>query len=136
MGRVFNQSELVLGEKRRIYESFLIICPTPNDAYGDDLPLSKEYIDAHTLLRFYGEPNVHLAVNRYMDLFLEAQKVLSMDSDPLDSKFKELARAHNDIILEMRRDALGWSAFGYRGKSRLPEGYAEKVFTEHSKDIE
>ncbi|WP_291730639.1 hypothetical protein [Leisingera sp. F5] len=125
-GRMFSQSEAVLADKRRVYEEFLVACPGPNEACKDWTP-EREIERADTFQAFYGKlclyaaPPVMQAVNRYLVLLDEADKLLSPNSEALHPAFQEAAKAHNDIILEMRRDALGWSMFGYSGKTRLPK---------------
>ena len=70
-------------------------------------------------LLLYAAPSVASALASYFSAFDEAAAQLSQDSPALHPSFKKLAHAHNDLILEMRRDALALSAFAYRGKSRL-----------------
>lgn len=125
LGRIFNQSEVILSEKRRVYEEFLRVCPMPNDAYSDATSsIDTEWLNAlrsiQSVLMLYASVNVGLAISRYLQIFSEALEKLTPESEPLHPVFKELAKAQNDIVLEMRRDALGWSMFGYSGKSRLP----------------
>lgn len=126
MGRAVSESEKVLAEKRRVYESFLTQCPVPNEAYdsADDETVKSRSDRLHRAqgaLLLYASPSVAVALSIYLNKFHEADIVLGPDSPALHEKYKELAKAHNDLILEMRRDALAWSAFGHRGKSRLPE---------------
>ena len=125
VGRVFSQSETILADKRRVYEEFLRNCPVPNDAYENWAPsLESERLrklhDVHGPFTLYASPTVTQALARYLDAFAEADRELSEESLPLHPKFKVAAKAHNDLILEMRRDVLAWSVFAYRGKSRLP----------------
>ncbi|MEQ9014702.1 MAG: hypothetical protein RID90_09650 [Marinovum algicola] len=131
-GRVFNQSELILGDKRRVYEEFLRVCPKPNDAYGDsrnqeqrELGIRVEECTAPLLL--YCSPGVALAVGRYQQLLASSDDALGSDSPALHPEFIETAKAHNDIILEMRRDAFAWSAFAFRGPSRIPKDVPHRV---------
>ena len=124
LGRVFNQSETILADKRRVYEEFLRNCPVPNDAYKNWTPsLESDRLrklhDVHGPFSLYASPTVAQALVIYMGVFAEADHELSEDSLPLHPKFKVAAKAHNDLILEMRRDVLAWSVFAYRGKSRL-----------------
>ncbi|OIQ38510.1 MAG: hypothetical protein BM560_19035 [Roseobacter sp. MedPE-SWde] len=131
-GRIFNQAEAVLAEKRRVYEEFLKGIPSPNDAYVQcSDTVSEERADAvkkhYGPLMLYAAPTVALAASRYLQAFEQADIELSPESEPLHPKFRDLAKAQNDLILEMRRDALGWSMFGYYGKSRLPEDALEQA---------
>ncbi|MFP7674331.1 hypothetical protein ACG74X_13370 [Marivita sp. S0852] len=125
LGRTVSESEKILAEKRRVYEHFITQCPVPNEAYdlADDETIktrSERLHKAQGALLLYAAPSVAVAVSIYLKKFSEADMILGSESPPLHDKYKELAQAHNDIILEMRRDALAWSAFGYRGKTRLP----------------
>ena len=127
-GRMFSQSEAVLSEKRRVYEEFLVACPMPNTAYEEfDPDRLNSFKSEYAKLMLYAEPAVVLCISRYMNLLNEADEILGPDSEALHPAFKAAAKAHNDIILEMRRDALGWSMFGYRGKTRLPEDALEQA---------
>lgn len=125
LGRHISETEKILAEKRRIYEEFLRRCPEPNEAYADlneeeEAERVKTFAHLHPLISLYASPNVALAVGRYYQLFDEANRVLSPDSPPLHEAFRTAAKAHNDVILEMRRDAFAWSIFGHRAPSRLP----------------
>lgn len=130
--RIFSQSEVILADKRRVYEAFLSKCFLPNDAYvnlAPDLQVERHKVlsEVHGPLLLYASQNVIFALSLYIQKFEEAEKVLSPDSEPLHPAFREAAKAHNDLILEMRRDALAWSAFAYRGKTRLPADTLEKA---------
>ena len=131
-GRVFSQSEAILTDKRRVYEEFLRNCPDPNEAYEDD---TSESVALRMVrlkatkgpLIMYASPSVLLALSRYLELFEHASEELNSSSVALHPTFKALAKAQNDLILEMRRDSFAWSAFGYHGKSRLPIDALEKA---------
>jgi hypothetical protein len=128
-GRVFNQSEQILSDKRRAYEAFLDACPAPNDAYGNwgaEKGAVRDLEKARGRISLYGSQNVMLAVRRYLEIFSEVNPILAKESVPLHPMFLKLAQAQNDVILEMRRDALAWSAFAYRGKSRIQVEVLEK----------
>ncbi len=132
IGRSFAESEKVLSEKRRIYEEFLRRCPEPNEAYenlSDDEVAARAKLIAqlHPVVSFYASPSVSIAIGRYYQLFEEADNILTPSSPPLHEAFRSAAKAHNDIILEMRRDAFAWSAFGHRGPSRLPADAFERA---------
>jgi len=132
MGRMFAQSEAILDEKRRIYEEFLRACPKPNDAYaaaaeGNSDARFERMGEVQSVLALYAAPNVALAVKHYFEAFGEADGLLTETSPPRHPAFLKAAKAHNDLILEMRRDALSWSAFSYHGKSRLPADALEQA---------
>lgn len=132
LGRAISESEKVLAEKRRVYEAFLLVCPKPNDAYlnlsDDEVQERSERLNsAYTPLLLYCAPSVATAVSVYMSKFADAEVALGPQSPALAPEFKDLAKAHNDIVLEMRRDALAWSAFGYRGESRLPKNTPDQI---------
>jgi len=124
LGRVFSQSEAILAEKRRVYEQFLIDGPNPNETYDE---LSEELVNQRNLrfqniygpMLFYASPSVARALSAFWEAFYLADEKLSPSSPALHSDFKKVAKAHNDLILEMRRDAFGWSVFGFRGTSRI-----------------
>jgi hypothetical protein len=128
IGRSFAESEKILAEKRRIYKEFLRRCPEPNEAYRT---LTKEEIavrnkvvsQLHPIISLYASSNVSIAISRYYQLFDEADKALDASSPHLHEAFRAAALAHNDTILEMRRDAFAWSAFGHRGPSRLGKNF-------------
>ncbi|WP_368186446.1 hypothetical protein [Aestuariibius sp. HNIBRBA575] len=131
-GRIFSQAEAVLAEKRRIYEEFLMDAPAPNDAYyeidADELHRKTLALNkVHSKLMLYASHRVLFAASQYLSKYQEAQDELTIDSGSLHPRFKAAAKAQNDLILEMRRDALGWSTFGYYGKSRLPEDALEQA---------
>ena len=131
-GRVSNQSEAVLAEKRRVYEAFLQGTPSPEDAYDEltDEQLverSKRFREVQGPLLLYASPSVSLALAIYLQAFHEADTELTKSSPELHSAYKKAAKAQNDLILEMRRDALGWSVFGFRGESRLPKDALENA---------
>ena len=128
-GRVFSQSEAILGDKRRVYEEFLRNCPEPNEAYEDDT--IQSVAERMTRLKatkgpllMYASPNVALALGRYLGIFDRVSQELNSSSPALPS-YKVLAKAQDDLILEMRRDSFAWSAFGYHGKSRIPASALE-----------
>jgi len=125
LGKVFSQSETTLVQKRRVYEAFLVSCPKPDDAYKNlDADAERERQDrlgsVQAGLLLYASTNVTQAVGIYLQTFSEVAELLTPESPALDPAFKKLALAHNDIILEMRRDVHAWTVFGYYGKSRLP----------------
>ena len=132
LGRIYAQSEAILAEKRRVYEEFLLNCPRPNQAYSN---LSdEEYSRLHeamekasSAMMLYAAPPVALAMSIYLEEFEKAANELDPESGALHPVFKRLAKAHNDLILEMRRDGLAWSVFGYKGKSRLPADALEQA---------
>ncbi len=121
-----------MGDKRRIYEEYLGICPTAQDTYMSSaecnpLDLFQKAHAFNGVLVFYASPDVLFAKSRFEEKFLDAWEVLGPDSPPLHHKFKEVAKAYNDLVLEMRRDSMNWSVFGYHGKSRLPPNVLEQA---------
>ena len=131
-GRIFSQSEVVLAEKRRVYETFLVECPSPTEAYIDwteevEADRQKRLSKVQGPLLLYGSVTVALAFGIYLERFGEADQLLTSQSPALHPAYKALAKAQNDMVLEMRRDALGWSFFGYFGKSRLPDNALESA---------
>jgi hypothetical protein len=131
-GRIFSQSEVVLAEKRRVYETFLVECPSPTEAYIDwteevEADRQKRLSKVQGPLLLYGSVTVALAFEIYLERFCEADQLLTSQSPALHPAYKALAKAQNDMVLEMRRDALSWSFFGYFGKSRLPDNALESA---------
>ncbi|WP_092780180.1 hypothetical protein [Jannaschia pohangensis] len=132
-GRIFAQSETILAEKRKVYASFLDSFPTAQTVYEHWTPevemTRKAAIDrAMPKLQIYCAPSVAFAVQAYLEKFQKADEALGPDSPALDPLYLEVARAYNDIILEMRRDVLAWSVFAYNGKTRVnaPEIESDK----------
>ena len=127
-GRAIAESERILVDKRRVYEHFLSNCPVPNDLFSDepsDAPTdsNSRMLSAFPVLLLYAAPNVVLAAQLYLDKLVAASNAIAPHSEALHPAFREAAKAHNDLILEMRRDAFAWSAFGHRQPSRLPKLY-------------
>lgn len=125
VGKSINETEKALSEKRRVYEEFLRTCPLPNDSYLPETEQTTASLDRFYRLLptvlFYASENVVRAINKYLLDFSAAKDLLMGEPMEQQEPFMILAKAHNDIILEMRRDALSWSAFGYRGPSRIPK---------------
>ncbi|MEO9516117.1 MAG: hypothetical protein ABJH45_23730 [Paracoccaceae bacterium] len=71
-------------------------------------------------LLFYGDILVIKAWQELHEHYWIAFSSLTPDSPPASSDFKNLSKAQNDLILEMRRDTFRWSIFNYSGKSRVP----------------
>jgi hypothetical protein len=123
LGKIFSESEKILADKRRVYETYLTQIPNPSSAFGieNDTQLIDSWRKANfylPVLLLYASPSVSLAVTRYQRAHAVAAEKLTLASDPLSGHFKDAARAQNDLILEMRRDAFAWSVFGYRGPPR------------------
>lgn len=131
LGKNFAETERILADKRRIYEEFLRILPRPNEAYivtdQDMIAIQHRIEAAFPTLLFYASPAVTFAVSEYLVAFEAAAEVLTPDSPPMHESYRRAAKSHNDIILEMRRDAFSWSFFAHRGKSRLPQDALERA---------
>ena len=129
MGRVFSQSEAILSEKRRVYELFLTEGPVPNDIFqgisdkSDDMLQSRMKATFGPLLLF-GSPLVIESARLYIDAFNSAVLEPDLGGDRRLAKRDEVNKAHNDLILAMQKDALGWSAFGFKGKTRVEKAKA------------
>jgi hypothetical protein len=126
------QSEIILSEKRRVYESFLAACPVPNDAYNevtDEVHVQRTHRvqEAFGPIMLYASVDVTVAISIYLEEFEKVGQILTPESEALHPEFKRLAKAHNDVILEMRRDGLAWSVFAHRGTTRLPKDRLEKA---------
>lgn len=126
LGKIVSEGEKALVEKRRVYEEFLRTCPGPNDVYEDHKRDIFEARFDNTLklmpvVLFYSPANVVRAIDLYFKYLANAADTLAGMPMALQEEYKLAAKAHNDVILEMRRDALSWSAYGYWGVTRLPK---------------
>ncbi len=127
-GKNVAETQSILAEKRRVYEAFLRSCPIPHDAYLDrEIEYSPDFQANYPVLLLYAAPSVAAASGRYLELLAKASLVLNPSSPPLHASYREVSKAYNDIILEMRRDAFAWSLFAHTGKSRLPEDILEQA---------
>ncbi|MCF7698710.1 hypothetical protein [Loktanella sp. M215] len=123
-GRVFNQSEIILAEKRRTYEALLNNYPKPIEVYlidSDDQAIERreKMSSVHGAFLLFAAPKVAQATAIYLNIYEDVDRKLGPDSAVLHPEYKRVSQAHTDLILEMRRDCLAWSAFGYNGKSRI-----------------
>ena len=78
-------------------------------------------------LLFYADQSVAVASGVLFQKYEEANATLTPSSPPLAPEFMALAKAQNDLVLEMRRDAFRWSVFNYSGKSRVPGVVPAKI---------
>jgi hypothetical protein len=126
VGRFYAESERILSQKRTHYLEFLRVLPPLQDTMKDTteeeflntLRPAMNYVPG---LMFYADKKVMIAWNVLYRKYLEANDSLSFDSPALDPAYTGLAKAQNDLIMEMRRDAFQWSVFNHTGKSRVPE---------------
>jgi hypothetical protein len=125
-GRIYSETEKILAEKRTLYTEFLASLPNLHIAYqnmtDDDFKGALEA--AHNKipkLLFYADPQVMIAYDNFHKCFWKAHAALGPNSPELALEYKALARAQNDLVLEMRRDAFRWSLFNYSGKRRITE---------------
>lgn len=126
LGRFFSESERILSDKRRQYLDFLSVLPPLNDVYldvddGAFLEKLRPAIARVPSVLFYCDPAVAQAIAVLLQRYEEAHSVLGPESPPLAPEYMVLAKAQNDLVLEMRRDAFRWSIFNYSSASRLPE---------------
>lgn len=126
IGRFYAESERILSEKRKHYLEFLSDLPPLQDTYNNSS--EEEFLCALRpatmripCLIFYADQSVIIAWDVLHQKYLEAHAKLTPDSPYLAPEFKALAKAQNDLILEMRRDAFRWSVFNYNGKTRVHE---------------
>ena len=131
VGKTVSETEKTFSEKRRVYEEFLRACPMANDAYASDFESFQSRSDKMMrlvpVLSLYASAEVVLAVGEYLQKLDSANSALAGQPLLLQDEYKIAAKAHNDVVLEMRRDALAWSFFGYRGPSRLPPDAVERA---------
>ncbi|WP_299208625.1 hypothetical protein [uncultured Tateyamaria sp.] len=130
-GRIASQSEKVLDHKKRVYEDFLEKCPTAQDAYGlseEQLITAIAYFDKKLgVLSLYAQPAVLIAARNYFAEFAKAADALDLNSPPLHDAFQAAAAAYNDLVYEMRRDAMSWSIFGLVKKGPRTEPKLAKL---------
>lgn len=124
LGKFYAETERILSDKRRIYEELLSALPSLQITYTniDDASLESALKPAHDklpkLLLYADQP----VIKAYLAMFTSywtAHSALGPHSPPEAPEFQALAKAQNDLVLEMRRDAFRWSMFVYRGKTRL-----------------
>jgi hypothetical protein len=125
-GRLYAESERILAEKRKVYLEFLSALPPLQDMCLDRT--KEEYsaamrpaIERLPSLLFYADKSVLIACGILQQNYDEAHTQLTTESPALDPAYKDLSRAQNDLVLEMRRDAFRWSLFNYSGKTRTPD---------------
>ena len=126
LGRFYAESERILSEKRKHYLEFLSVLPPLQDTYNDSteeefLTTLRPAMKCIPCLMFYADKSVILAWGVLQQTYLEANATLTPDSPALAPEYKALAKAQNDLVLEMQRDAFRWSVFNYSGQSRAPE---------------
>ena len=123
-GRFYAESERIMSEKRKSYLEFLSVLPPLQDVYDDTteeefLSTMRPAIERTPSLIFYADNSVMMAWRVLQQRYFEAHASLTPQSDACAPEYLTLAKAQNDIILEMRRDAFRWSIFNYNGKSRV-----------------
>jgi hypothetical protein len=123
---MFAESERILSEKRKLYSEFLNTLPPLNDTYlfetdEEFLQAMRPAIEKLPGFLFYADKSVTLAWSALLEKYQQAHERLDRQSPALAPEYLELAKAQNDLILEMRRDAFRWSFFNYSGKSRVPQ---------------
>ncbi len=126
VGHFYAESERILSEKRKHYLEFLSTLPPLQDTYNDwreddFLTALRPAMECAPLLMFYADKSVLVAWGVLQQRYLKANATLTPNSPALAPEYTALARAQNDLILEMRRDAFRWSVFTYSGKSRVPD---------------
>jgi hypothetical protein len=125
-GRFYAESERILAEKRKYYLDFLASLPPLQDTYLDIsdeefLAALRPAMERVPGLLFFADQSVVMASGVLFQRYQEANTALTPGSPPLAPEYLSLAKAQNDLVLEMRRDAFRWSIFNYNGKSRVPQ---------------
>lgn len=118
VGKSYKQSEQVIAEKRRVYESFLRVCPAPNEAHLDLDIFDTELQRYIGVLTVYASPEVTKFAGEYFAEFAEAQAVLCGVEKPGHPAFLKLMTHYNRMVWAMRNDALMWSFFAPTGKAK------------------
>lgn len=124
LGRFYAESERILSEKRKLYSEFLNVLPALQRVYDDTNEQEFDELLRPTMERipgllFYADKSVIMAFNAMLQNYHTANVNLSTRSPPLAAEYKALAKAQNDLILEMRRDSFRFSIFNFRGASRV-----------------
>ncbi|SMC80675.1 hypothetical protein [Primorskyibacter flagellatus] len=110
-GKIFAQSERILDQKRKAYETFLTRCPAPDEAHTNVDLKSPEFQRSAGLLTLYSSPKVTLYAAEYFQKFEEAQPELVEISEPGHPRFIEVMSYYNRMVWEMRSDVMMWSIF-------------------------
>ncbi|ASP20631.1 hypothetical protein ANTHELSMS3_01946 [Antarctobacter heliothermus] len=124
-GKVFSQSEKVLDQKRKAYETFLRECPGPNEAHSSVDIMSTEFQRVTGLLTLYASNDALQYSSEYFLKFVEAQEELQGVSITGHPKFVEVMTYYNRMVWAMRRDVMAWSIFAPAKTSRA---YSQGVF--------
>jgi hypothetical protein len=132
MGRFYSESERILAEKRQHYVEFLEALPPLQHTYkdledADFMVTLRPAMERVPSLLFYADQSVASALVVLFQKYQEANAALTPSSPPLAPEYMALAKAQNDLVLEMRRDAFRWSVFNYSGKSRVPIVMPDKI---------
>ncbi|MDP3197541.1 hypothetical protein [Tabrizicola sp.] len=132
IGRFYAESERILAEKRQYYMEFLKALPPLQDTYKgledeEFMATLRPAMERVPSLLFYADQSVAVASGVLFQKYEEANAALTPSSPPLAPEFLALAKAQNDLVLEMRRDAFRWSVFNYNGKSRVPSLVPDKL---------
>jgi hypothetical protein len=124
IGKFYAESERILQEKRQLYMHFLGLLPPLNDTYLETSEdefletLRPAVLDSPKLL-FYADNLVVMAWSALYEKYCHAHQNLNALSPEQAPEFTALAKAQNDLILEMRRDAFRWSIFNHSAPSRV-----------------
>lgn len=134
IGRFYAESERILAEKRQYYLEFLKALPPLQDTYkgidnAEFMTTLRPAMERVPSLLFYADKSVAVASGVLLQRYEEANAALTPSSPPLAPEFTALAKAQNDLVLEMRRDAFRWSIFNYSGKSRVPSVTPDQIST-------
>ena len=126
--RALDRKQEFRRERRAVYSSFLKTCPSPLDVYRYEDEVLQDFDKSHNeaggAMLMYASAKVTMVLAEYFLTFLEVQRLFSERNavhslQQLDPDFIRVGKLHNDLMLELRRDALGGSVEGFRGKRGL-----------------
>jgi len=110
LGKIFSQSEKVLDQKRKAYEAFLSVCPSPNEAH-QEVDLTIEFQRKLGILSIYGSAEVVTHAGKYLESFDVTQEQLVDVIEAGHPAFLKLMTDYNRMVWAMRTDAMSWSIF-------------------------
>jgi len=134
-GKIFSQSENILEQKRRVYEQFILVCPSPQEAHSCDVVVSIELQRQIGILCIYGSPDVAKFAGDYFSEFGTAQEILIDVAEPGHPKFLELMTNYNRLIWAMRTDAMTWSLFAPAKSAKVYDTPVSRMFKPNKDEI-
>ena len=118
-GRVFLQSEQVIQKKKELYQEYLDNCITAHDAYKQDSAtnLDLDAIAPKGDFFLYASQEVIVLAGKHVQSLEQAFESIDDETEALHPHFKASVRIYNRMLIEMRRDVLGWSWQGLKERA-------------------